>query len=344
MDFISIGNLSIALKWIILGTALLMSFLILGIQKKDINQSLILGGITNSLFTGFIILKLSLIFIEPKLIFNNPLTLLYFTGGKVGFWLAVIIASAAFFWEASKKKISTQNSLSAFIIFSFSTVSIYHLIFLIVYPGWEHLLILLIAISVLLVWFLKNKRIQMINNFTIIVVILGMIVWAVNDHHVKKRMTTNNVVMEKMDRIKDIEKGEKAVDFALKTLDGKDAKLSDYKGKKVILNFWATWCPPCKAEMPYMEEFYKENNNYNVVILAVNLTSGEGNVNKVKKFSEEYGLTFPILLDTQGEVEKVYQAFTIPTSYFIYSNGTVQQKVVGPMSKETMETLIFNIN
>lgn len=345
MDFITIGNLTIASKWIILGIALLISYLILRIHKKekDINQSIILGGITNSLFTGFIMLKLSLIIIDPILVFNNPLTLLYFTGGKVGFWFAVIIASAAFFLEARKKKISIQNSLSAFIIFLFSTVSIYHLILFIVYPGWEHMLILLISISVLIGWFLKNKSIQMLKNFAIIVALLGLIAWTVNDHLVKKQLFTKNVEMEKMDSIMDIQKGEKAVDFALKTLDGEDAKLSDYTGKKVILNFWATWCPPCKAEMPHMEEFYKKNNT-NVVILAVNLTSGEANASNVKKFSKEHRLTFPILLDTQGKVGKVYQAFTIPTSYIIDSNGIVQQKVVGPMSKETMKSLISNID
>ncbi|TWT27953.1 redoxin domain-containing protein [Planomicrobium sp. CPCC 101110] len=137
--------------------------------------------------------------------------------------------------------------------------------------------------------------------------------------------------------------GEVAPDFELTTLSGETAKLSDYKGKKVILNFWATWCPPCKAEMPLMQNYYDEAQGENVEVLAVNLTTQDRGVDKVKEFVEANNLTFPIPLDKEGDIGSVYQAVTIPTSYMIDTEGRVQNKHIGPMDEETMRDYIANL-
>ncbi|MGA9225616.1 MAG: redoxin domain-containing protein, partial [Mesobacillus sp.] len=120
-----------------------------------------------------------------------------------------------------------------------------------------------------------------------------------------------------------LREGAEAPDFELTALDGKTVKLSDYRGKKVILNFWATWCPPCKAEMPHMQNFYEENKDKGVEILAVNLTNMDKGVDEVQKFVKEYGLTFTIPLDEEGVAGTTYQAFTIPTSYILDENGVI---------------------
>ncbi|MCL6573598.1 MAG: redoxin domain-containing protein [Bacillus sp. (in: Bacteria)] len=179
----------------------------------------------------------------------------------------------------------------------------------------------------------------MLKNITIMAVLLGLLGWAIYDNQAKTQSTLN---IENVQT--GIQKGEKAADFSLKTVDGKDTKLSTYKGKKVILNFWATWCPPCKAEMPHMENFYEENQVNDVVILAVNLTAGETKQSNVLKFIKDYGLTFPVLMDTDGNVGNMYQAISIPTTYIIDTKGIIQQKIVGPMSKKTMETVISKID
>ncbi len=138
--------------------------------------------------------------------------------------------------------------------------------------------------------------------------------------------------------------GDMAPDFTLTTVDGKKVQLSDLKGKKVIINFWATWCPPCKAEMPHMQNYYDEfSQDENVEILAVNLTSGD-KVESVQNFVKDYGLTFPIPMDEKGTVGHTYEAITIPTSYMIDSNGRIQNKVVGPMDENMIKDFVSNLD
>lgn len=140
-----------------------------------------------------------------------------------------------------------------------------------------------------------------------------------------------------------LNKGEQAPDFELTTLAGEPIRLSELQGKKVILNFWATWCPPCKAEMPHMQNFYEDYaETENVEIVAVNLTSGDREAS-VEEFVKDYGLTFPIPMDVEGEVGQKFQAVTIPTSYIIDTNGMIQHKIVGPMDETMIQDFVSNI-
>lgn len=139
-----------------------------------------------------------------------------------------------------------------------------------------------------------------------------------------------------------LEKGKAPPDFEVKTLDGETVRLSDYKGKKVILNFWASWCPPCKAEMPHMQNYYEDYaEDENVEILAVNLTNAEyGGIDDARQFVEDYELTFPIPLDEDGNLEKTYEILTIPTTFTIDTAGLIHQKIVGPMDEQMMIDLV----
>jgi peroxiredoxin len=128
-----------------------------------------------------------------------------------------------------------------------------------------------------------------------------------------------------------LEAGVKAPDFELKTLKGDTVKLSELKGKKVMLNFWATWCAPCKKEMPDMQKLHEEASE-DLVILAVNIDPQLD----VQGFIDENGITFPILLDEEDKVNQQYQVVSIPTSFFIDSNGVIQEKFIGAMPHDAM--------
>jgi peroxiredoxin len=128
-------------------------------------------------------------------------------------------------------------------------------------------------------------------------------------------------------------KGDIAFDFELTTLEGETVKLSDFKGERIMLNFWATWCPPCRAEMPDMQKFQA---NHDVKVLAVNLTDTESDPANVQKFIDEYGLTFTIPLDKESEVASLYQIVAYPTTFMIDSNGLIQFVMMGAMNYDMM--------
>lgn len=118
----------------------------------------------------------------------------------------------------------------------------------------------------------------------------------------------------------------KALDFTLKNLEGAEISLKDFAGKVVFLNFWATWCGPCRDEMPSMEELWQRFKEEDFVILAVDLREGKEEVNS---FMKDYGLTFSVLLDSRGEVGSMYAVRAIPTTFLIDSEGRMVGKALG---------------
>ncbi|TSI10070.1 peroxiredoxin [Lysinibacillus sp. BW-2-10] len=128
-----------------------------------------------------------------------------------------------------------------------------------------------------------------------------------------------------------------APDFKLQTLTGETVKLSNFKGKKVFINFWATWCPPCVDEMPEIESFYKHHaEKNNVVVLSINSTDLETNKASIEKFVQELHLTFPVLLDEEGAASYAYQVLTIPTSIIINEEGKLVEQIIGPVTEEML--------
>jgi thiol-disulfide isomerase/thioredoxin len=117
-----------------------------------------------------------------------------------------------------------------------------------------------------------------------------------------------------------------APDFTLVGLDGLPVRLSDLQGKPVIINFWATWCPPCRLEMPALEAVYQKYKDKGLVVLGVN--TGErvrdaGLPGRVKSYVEQIGIHFPVVLDTDDTVADLYRLRAYPTSYFVDSSGTL---------------------
>ena len=117
-----------------------------------------------------------------------------------------------------------------------------------------------------------------------------------------------------------------AVDFTLKDLDGKVHRLSSYRGRVVIVNFWATWCPPCRFELPSMDKAYEILLQQGVVMLAINV--GE-DADTIFSFTADYPVSFPLLLDKDATVIKQYPVVGLPTSYIINPQGQMVYRVIG---------------
>ena len=118
----------------------------------------------------------------------------------------------------------------------------------------------------------------------------------------------------------------KAQNFILKSLEGNEVSLEDYRGKIVLLNFWATWCLPCRTEMPSMEKLYNEFKDKDFTILAIDM---QEDADSVKVFREKYKLNFPILLDSDGSVGQFYDVIGIPTTYLVDREGNIIGGAIG---------------
>ena len=125
-----------------------------------------------------------------------------------------------------------------------------------------------------------------------------------------------------------------AVDFTLKDSDNKKVSLKNYRGKIIMLNFWATWCAPCRLEMPSMEKLHRQFKDKGLIILSV--ASGE-KTERVNKFIKEYEITFPALIDYDQEVTDTYKVWALPTTYFINAEGKVISRINGSRDWDTKE-------
>ncbi|HEY2990653.1 MAG TPA: redoxin domain-containing protein [Candidatus Binatia bacterium] len=138
-----------------------------------------------------------------------------------------------------------------------------------------------------------------------------------------------------------IEKSEKVIpapDFTLEDISGKRVRLHDLKGKAVFLNFWATWCVPCRQEMPLMQKLHEEFKDRGLEIVAVNFRESKP---EVEKFFAEFGLKFTSLLDSDGAVSEQYGAWSLPLTYFINRRGEFVGKAIGERRWESAEAKAF---
>ncbi|CAM5190662.1 Peroxiredoxin OS=Ureibacillus acetophenoni OX=614649 GN=SAMN05877842_101216 PE=4 SV=1 [Ureibacillus acetophenoni] len=192
------------------------------------------------------------------------------------------------------------------------------------------------------------------------IVVLGLVAIMLSGY-IKNQLDTSKTVNEQsqikgyevnLEKVETgIKKGQLAPDFTLQTLTGESLTLSDLKGKKVLLNFWASWCPPCKKEMPDLQDYYE---NYakeeNVEIVAVNLTHTEKSlttneaVEAVRLFVDSYDLTFPIPLMEEDSISKTYQILTIPSTFMIDTEGKIQRQIIGPLNVESIHEYVSQLD
>ncbi|MFQ5855599.1 MAG: TlpA family protein disulfide reductase [Anaerolineae bacterium] len=143
--------------------------------------------------------------------------------------------------------------------------------------------------------------------------------------------------------------GFRAPDFTLGTLDGETVTLSDLQGQPVLINFWATWCPPCRAELPAIQAAYERYGDQGLpvrgtqtglVVLAVDMAES---ADAVAAFAQRFGLGFPIPLDRDGQVATQYRVRAIPTSFFVDREGVVRSVFTGPMNGPLIEDRLAQV-
>lgn len=166
----------------------------------------------------------------------------------------------------------------------------------------------------------------MVKLVLIIIMILAVNVFSGDNKKNNSITNLNDNVIVKLD-------GDKAPDFALKSIDGKTIKLSDYKGKVVIIDFWATWCPPCRKGIPDLISIQNDHKK-NVVIIGISLDA-EKTIKDVPGFVKNYGINYPIVYGDEKVVAAYGGIQSIPTAFVIDRKGNVVDRHIGLVSKET---------
>ncbi|WP_456271242.1 peroxiredoxin family protein [Bacillus sp. AK031] len=137
------------------------------------------------------------------------------------------------------------------------------------------------------------------------------------------------------DRLPGPKIGEAAPEFKLKNLSGETIALSEFKGKKVLINFWAAWCSPCTKELPALQAFMEANVD-GIEVISINIDPEE----HAAEFAENAGVTFPVLLDEKDEVNEAYQIISIPTTFLIDEEGKVINKHIGALDEEGFHVFV----
>ena len=135
------------------------------------------------------------------------------------------------------------------------------------------------------------------------------------------------------DAIVSVQAGFLAPDFTLENMDGQKISLSSQKGKVVLVNIWASWCPPCRAEMPAIERVYQTYKDQGFVAIGIDSTI-QDKISDIQIFLKQTNISFPILLDTNGLATRLYRVQSLPSSYFIGRDGIIREIVIGgPMAE-----------
>jgi len=170
------------------------------------------------------------------------------------------------------------------------------------------------------------------NAIVLIVVVVVVFFMLVAGRHFRKKaapgatLTTGDV------------KGALAPDFTLKTIDGKDVKLSDLRGKAVLLNFWATWCGPCKIEIPWFMELEKQYASQGLVVIGVAMDDNAKDV--VPKFAQDMKIDYPVLLGTDQVADQYGGVEGLPTTFYIGRDGKIVKRIAGLTSHSDIEESI----
>ncbi|NMO97655.1 redoxin domain-containing protein [Paenibacillus lemnae] len=333
----SLGPLTLNLTLVLLMLSHIVGYFVLKLRLSLAHyehRSTILNELVGHAVTAFFIWKLSLIVTETRIVMEQPMSLLYYDGGSTGLLLAAIYVLIRLWLTSRKQRIPFIVYVDAVITW---LAAAYGGFTLLMYFFGQGSFVVTITVSVIVFsmlgfqLFLKKTPGTFdvsIRNGAVAVMLLGMAAWAIADYQQEKWDEAQTVY----DTVPGIDIGNAAREFTLSSIDGSPVTLSDYRGQTVILNFWATWCPPCRVEMPHIEKFHQQYKDDNVVVLAINLTHTESSTADVKQFIENMEFEAPVLFDPQGKVSKDYKITAYPTTFVVNPEGVITHRYQGAVS------------
>ncbi len=247
-------------------------------QRRHPDRERQTGDAWNAVFLWLLVWKGSLFAFDPAGVIAQPLSLLFFSGGTRGIWLASIVALAYLVLRNYRRAGSKE------------------------------------AVKIAASW----------GGVMLVATMIGY------------------TALSPIEGKGGVRIGQAAPEFELTDLDGNAVRLSDYRGRTVVLNFWATWCRVCQAEMPHVEKFYQEHREGEVAVLSVNATTQERNPGVVGEYADKRELSFPIVLDDRGDAVNGYGVTAFPTTYVIDPSGNVKSRYLGAFSYENMKKAVKN--
>ncbi|MGM9943931.1 MAG: TlpA disulfide reductase family protein, partial [Lysinibacillus sp.] len=332
MTYIDIGNATLPALWVSVVVALLLLSFFCRKNKR-------MKDLTDVVFTYVLVWKLSYIPLSFSAFIAAPLSVLYFSGGQIGHVLGVIAGAMQLY----RKRNIDEDLLNVW-------GKLFVMIFVVHALLVKELPILILGAVMLVIWWRKPTMLAHVltvfflqlatewSSVTVITYVLGVVVmygWMkykqqLSSFIVQVVVVTMVAIMIQQTLPEQTKVSAEQRDFTLETFDGQTVSLSDYKGKVVVLNFFATWCPPCKAEMPHLQAFHEQAPD-DVVLLGVNLTKRDDGLDVLEQFLHDYEVTYPVLLDQQDEVGDLYEVLSIPTTYILNEEGRLVERIVGPV-------------
>lgn len=189
---------------------------------------------------------------------------------------------------------------------------------------------------------MRDRHLLLVSALCVVIGMLIYAAWDIEDARTRKQAALDAAQLAPADQIisENNERtgnkiGDPAPNVRLPNLQDESVSLADYRGKIVLVNFWASWCPPCQEELPDLQRIYEEYEGQ-VIVLAINLTKAEATVDDVRAFVEESDVTFPIVLDHAGDAMNAYRIVAYPSTYVVDEAGVIRERFLGAVSYDTL--------
>ncbi|TYP70042.1 peroxiredoxin [Paenibacillus methanolicus] len=299
-----------------------------------------------AVFLWLIVWKASIIVFDPVTVMAEWRSLLYFSGGSKGAVLASVVSAGYLLYKRHRAKGGLLAAAETYCIVAFGAAGAFMAVEPWFTETWSIRWLLATLLALLLaIWLIARRESADWRKLSSGVLLGSLALTAVmqvrfpaaHDPLAVSQAASGSVQIG-------AKKGQLAPDIGFLDRAGKPVALSDYKGKIVVLNFWASWCPPCQAEMPHMQKLYDRYENEEVVLLSVNMTTTERGPDAVWAFADKKGTTFPIVLDEEGAAMAAYSIRTYPTTVFIAPDGIIHARLLGAVDYDGMHRIIRDMS